>query len=166
MEDLGVLLSACRFELFSEVDDLLAFGFIIGSDVGARKVAVVIVDAINGRRALASATRIPANDVELLEQRLAVDRIGLHRELAAAKTRAARVHQQRANALAGLGGQVPRDEKVECAFGRILVVDRNPKSARLHAIFCGAEIFPVEGVARWINSKLGTWSFARRALGR
>ena len=72
-------------ELLCDVDDLLALGVVVGRDVVAGVVLVVVVDAVDRRLAVARAARIPADDVEALQELLALARLGAGRELGAAE---------------------------------------------------------------------------------
>ena len=51
-------------ELLGEVDDLLAFGIVVGRDVDAGVEVVVVVDAVDRRLGQARATRVEPDDVE------------------------------------------------------------------------------------------------------
>ena len=88
-------------EVLGQVDDLLALGVVVGGDVGAGVVVVVVVDAIDGRLALAGAAGVPADDVEAVEEVLAVDQLGGRGEDRPAEPGPARVDEQRADALDG-----------------------------------------------------------------
>ena len=77
LEDVRVLLDALVGEVLGEVDDLVALGLVVGRDVDAGEVVVVVVDAVDRRRAEAGAARVPADDVEGVEQRLLVDLVGV-----------------------------------------------------------------------------------------
>ena len=69
-------LDALLGEVLGDVDDLLALGVVVGGDVGAGVVLVVVVDAVDGRLALARAAGVPADDVEAVEEVRAVDELG------------------------------------------------------------------------------------------
>ena len=59
----------CVDELVEQTDDLVALGLVVRGDVGAGVVLVVVVDAVDRRRAAARPPRVPPDDVEGVEQR-------------------------------------------------------------------------------------------------
>ena len=58
----------CSAKSSGHIDDLLALGVVVGGDVGAGVVLVVVVDAVDERLALAGAAGVPADDVEAVEE--------------------------------------------------------------------------------------------------
>ena len=80
-------------ELLGQVDELLAFGIVVGRDVGAGVEVVVVVDAIDRRFRQARATRVEPDDVEGVEHLAVEDLIGIVDEVGPAEAGTTRVHQ-------------------------------------------------------------------------
>ena len=95
-----------------------------------REEMVVVVDAVDRRFAGTRAARIPPDDVEVVEQRLAVDLVGVQGEVGASETGASRVDEQAADPLLRLR-QMPGDVQLEVALRWIGVVDRRRERADL-----------------------------------
>ena len=115
------------------VDDLGALGVVLRGVV-AGEVRVVVVDAVDRRRALAGAARIPSDDVEPLPERPVVDLGGSQREHAAAEPGPARVHEQRADLVLLIERVVARQVELERRAVRVAVVDRNIERADVDSV--------------------------------
>ena len=98
LDEVLAALDALVGEVLGDVDDLLALGVVVGGDVGAGVVVVVVVDAVDERLALAGAAGVPADDVEAVEEVRAVDELGRLGEDRPAEAGSAGVDEQRADA--------------------------------------------------------------------
>ena len=134
-DDVGVVGHAVIGELLGEVDGFLSLLRGLGRDVGLGEEAVVVVDAVDGRLALAGAPRIPADDVEMVEQLLVVGHeFGEDGELAPTESRPAGVHEQGTDPLVGLGGAVAGEVELEGGALGIGVVDRDVERRNIDAL--------------------------------
>ncbi len=152
-------------ELLGEVDELLRSGVGLGRDVGLGEVAVVVVDAVDERLALAGAPRIPADDVEPVEQLPVVGHeLGEDGELAAAESGPARVDQQGADPFVGLGGAVAGEVELERRALGIGVVDRDLERADVDGV---VELLPLDRLpARTDRDSAGVEPLPRLGVGR
>ena len=114
---------------------------VVGCDVVAGVVVVVVVDAVDRRLAVAGATRVPADDVEALQQLLAEQELGAGGVLGAAESRPARVDQQRADLVLLVVGQPAGEEQLELRPVGIVVVDRHFEDRGLQPL---VELAPLE----------------------
>ncbi len=115
----------------------------VGGDVGLGEEAVVVVDAVDERLALAGAPGIPPDDVEMVEQLLVVGHeLGEDRELAPAESGSAGVHEQGTDPLVGLGGAVAGEVQLERRALGIGVVDRDVERRDIDAV---GEVLPFDG---------------------
>ena len=132
-------------KLLGQVDDLLALGVVVGRDVGAGEVLVVVVDAVDRRRRVAGAPRVPADDVEVLEQLLVVAELGAGGERRPAEAGPAGVDEQRADPGVLVGRAVAHEEQLERPRGGVVVVDRHLQQAGVELV---VELLPVDRTRR------------------
>ena len=145
LDDVGVVLRAARREVLGDVDDLLALRLVVGRDVGAGVIGVVVVDAVDRRLALAGPAGIPPDDVEALEELLTEDELGEQPEIAAAEARPTRVDQQRTDLVVLVPGQMARDVQLGRLAIGVVVVDGHLEDGRLRVL---ADLSPVERASR------------------
>jgi hypothetical protein len=119
----------------------------LGRRVDVREERVVVVDAVDRGVALTGTARIPADDVEPLQQRTVVDLGGEDRQIRTAEPRAPRIDQQRADLAVLVEGVVPGDEQLESRTVGILVVDGNIDRGHVDGVI---EVVPLDrfGVER------------------
>ena len=158
LDDVGVVGNAVIGELLGEIDSFLLLLRGVGGDVGLGEEAVVVVDAVDERLALAGAPRIPPDDVEMVEQLLVVGHeLGEDRELAPTESRSAGVHEQGTDPLVGLGGAVAGEVQLERGALGIGVVDRDVERRDVDAV---VELLPFDG------SRLELTGILRRRAAR
>ena len=114
-----------------DVDELLPLGLVVGRDVVAGEVLVVVVDAVEERLAHARCRGGPRRRCRSCRQVGAVDELGRLGEARAADAGTTRVDQQRPDARRRVGGEVADEVQPERAGVRVGVVDRDLQPALL-----------------------------------
>ena len=119
-------------------------GRVLGGVVRAgldAEVRVVVVDAVDVRLREAGAARVETDDVERVEQALAVDEVGLRGEVGAAVAGAAGVHEQYADARRGLERTVAHDVDLDLLPVGVGVVERHGDAGLVDA---GVDLGPLD----------------------
>jgi hypothetical protein len=150
-QDVAAAIHAAFAELLAGFDEVGSLFRRVGRRVQPEE-AVVVVDAVDVGLAVAGAARIPAEDVELVEQRLAVDATGVVGQARAAEPRAAGVDQQGADAVARLRGQLPNDVQADGLAVGVGVVQRHLQVTLLDAV---GHLGPAERVVVARQSRVG-----------